>query len=119
MRTGLGMAVLAMVTLLAGCAATIGRMTGEADADRIRRVGQKSDAVVLDISDTGMTVNDDPVVALHLEVRRGDGTTYRATARALISRLDIPQIQPGAVLTVAIDPADPAKVALSGRPGRR
>ncbi|MGV3517325.1 hypothetical protein [Luteitalea sp.] len=119
MRTTLRMAALALAALLAGCGATIDRMTGEGEADRIRRVGQRGEAVVLDISDTGVTLNDDPVVVLHLEVRRGDGTTYTATARALISRLDIPQVQPGATLAVAIDPADPAKVALSGRPGRR
>jgi hypothetical protein len=121
MRMGskLAVAACAGAVALAGCGATIGRMTGEGEADRIRSVGRRADAVVLDVSDTGMTLNDNPVVALRLEVRRGDGTSYEATTRALVSRIDIPQVQPGATLAVAVDPADPQKVALSGRPGRR
>ena len=43
MRTTLRMAALALAALLAGCGATIDRITGEGDADRIRRVGQRGD----------------------------------------------------------------------------
>ena len=55
-----------------------------------------------------------------LDQRTGEGEAKRirsvgraAEARVLVSRLDIPQVQPGAILPVAIDPLDPKKVALA------
>lgn len=104
-----GAAVLALA--LAGCTA-LGDITGEREARRIREVGTAAEALVLAIRDTGMTINDDPVVAFTLEVRPSGGVPYQAETRARIGRLDIPQIQPGAVLPVAVDPADRHKVAL-------
>ena len=102
---------LVLVALLGGCA-VVDRLSGEGEAKRIRRVGQAAEAVVLEIRDTGITVNDDPVVDFRLEVRPVNGAPYEVTTRGLVGRLDVPQVQPGAVLPVAIDPADPLKVAL-------
>lgn len=102
---------LAMSVLLSGCA-VIDRMSGEGEAKRIRRVGQSAEALVLEIRDTGMTVNDDPVVAFRLQVRPISGTPYEVETRGLVGRLDVPQVQPGTVLPVAVDPQDPRKVAL-------
>lgn len=104
------MVALSMVAL-SGCT-VIDRMSGEHEAKRIRRVGQAAEALVLDIADTGITVNNDPVVAFVLEVRPVTGKPYQARTRGLVGRLDVPQVQPGAVLPVAIDPSDPQKVAL-------
>lgn len=98
--------------MLAGCA-VINRISGEGEANRIRQVGRPAEALVLAISDTGMTLNDDPIVAFRLEVRPPDGAPYEVETRGRIGRLDIPQIQPGAILPVAIDPDDPGKVALN------
>lgn len=89
------------------------RITGEGEAKRIRRIGRVADAVVLDIWDTGITVNNDPVVAFRLEVRPREGAPYEVETKARVSRLHVPQIQPGATLPVAIDPDDPKKVALA------
>lgn len=102
---------LALSAMLSGCA-VVDKMSGEGEAKRIRRVGQSAEALVLSISDTGMTVNDNPVVAFRLEVRPATGTPYEVETRGLVGRLDVPQVQPGAVLPVAIDPRDPKKVAL-------
>ncbi len=107
----------AWLGLVAGVAAhgcgLVDRMTGEGDAKRIRRVGRAADALVLEIWDTGITLNDDPIVAFRLEVRPRDGAAYEVETRGRVSRLHIPQIQPGATLPVAIDPDDPTKVALA------
>jgi hypothetical protein len=102
---------LAMSVMLSGCA-VVDKMSGEGEAKRIRRVGQSADAEVLEIRDTGITVNDDPVVAFRLRVRPVSGTPYEVETRGRVGRLDVPQVQPGAVLPVAIDPLDPKKVAL-------
>lgn len=104
--------MLAVGLLLAGCG-VLDRMSGEGEAKRIRRVGQAADARVLEIWDTGITVNNDPVVAFRLEVRPRDGAPYEVETRGLVSRLHVPQVQPGATLPVAIDPHDPKKVALA------
>lgn len=89
------------------------RITGEGEAKRIRRVGQVADALILEIWDTGITVNNDPVVAFRLEVRPREGTPYEVETRGRVSRLHIPQVQPGTTVPVAIDPDDPTKVALA------
>lgn len=103
---------IVLALLLAGCG-VLDRMSGEGEAKRIRRVGRAADAVVLEIWDTGITVNNDPVVAFRLEVRPKESAPYEVETRGLVSRLHIPQIQPGATLPVAIDPLDPTKVALA------
>lgn len=105
---------LLLITLacLAACG-TINRMTGEGEAQRIRAGGIAAIATVIDIWDTGMTLNDDPVVGFNLSVQPPDGEPYAAQTKGLVSRLHIPRIQPGAVLPVAIDPADRSRVALA------
>jgi hypothetical protein len=102
---------LLLVVTLSGCA-VVDRLSGEGEAKRIRRVGQSAEAVVLEIADTGVTVNDNPIVAFRLEVRPVTGAPYEVRTRGLVGRLDVPRVQPGAVLPVAIDPTDPLKVAL-------
>lgn len=103
---------LVAAALLPGCAA-IDKLSGEGEAKRIRRIGMPAEALVLDISDTGMTLNNDPIVAFRLEVRPPSGAPYEAETRGRVSRLHVPQVQPGAVLPVVIDPQDRTKVALA------
>ena len=102
---------LAIGAMLSGCA-VVDRLSGEGEARRIRRVGATAEALVLEIRDTGITLNDNPIVAFRLQVRPPTGIPYEVETRGLVGRLDVPQIQPGAVLPVAIDPRDPNKVAL-------
>ena len=62
--------------------------------------------------DTGTTINQDPVVEFVLEVHSQEGEVYEARTRALVSRLAVPQVQPGRTVPVAVDPADRRRVAL-------
>ena len=106
--------LLVVMLLLAGSGcALVDHMSGEDEARRIRADGIPAKARVVAIRDTGVTVNDNPVVGFDLEVQLDSGEAYRASTRALISRLHIPLIQAGAVLPVAIDPLDRSKVALA------
>jgi hypothetical protein len=103
---------LILSVLLAGCAVA-DRMSGVSEAKRLQEAGTPATARVLKIWDTGITVNDDLVIGLEVEVTREDGSAYTATIpKSLISRLDVPQFQPGQTVSVRIDPADPAIVAL-------
>lgn len=111
MRGPVWIALFMSAWLGSGCALA-DKLSGEGEAKRIRRVGQTAEALVLEIRDTGITVNDNPIVSFRLEVRPVSGAPYEVETRGLVGRLDVPQIQPGAVLPVAIDPQDPQKVAL-------
>lgn len=103
---------LLLTASLTGCA-MVDRISGEGEARRIRRIGQPADARVIAIRDTGITVGDDPVVGFRLEVRPRDGSaSYEVETRGLVGRLDVPRVQPGAVLPVAVDPNDRNRVAI-------
>ena len=73
--------------------------------NRISAKGLPAQAKILKITDTGTTINNDPVVRLLLEVQPPGQPTFQAEAEKLISRLQIPQFQPGAVVRVKYDPA--------------
>lgn len=105
------LAFLVVAIMLAGCAVA-DRMSGVSEAKRLQETGTPATARILKLWDTGITVNDDPVIGLEVEITREDGSVYTATIpKSLISRLDVPQFQPGMSIGVRIDPQDPAKVA--------
>jgi hypothetical protein len=99
-------------------ATLVDHMTGEDEAKAIRKTGSAARARVLQIWDTGMTLNHDPVVRFRLEVHAEGVEPFEATTNAVIGRLDIPQIQPGADLPVKYDPHDHTRVALDLYTGR-
>ncbi len=70
----------------------------------IRAEGILADAEVINLQDTGTTVNNNPVVRLYLEVRPADEPAFEAEAEQLISRLAIPTYQPGSIIKVWYDP---------------
>lgn len=106
------LAWMALAMLLAGCAVA-DRMSGVSEAKRLQGTGTPANARILEIWDTGITVNDDPVIGMRVEISRPDGTVYTAAIpKSLISRLDVPRFQPGAAVPVRIDPGDPSLVAL-------
>jgi hypothetical protein len=90
----------------------VNHMTGEDEAEAIRKTGSSARAHVLQIWDTGMSLNNDPVVGFRLEVHAEGVEPFEAKTKAVIGRLDIPQIQPGADLPVKYDPNDHTRVAL-------
>jgi hypothetical protein len=104
--TGVLGAVLTM-----GCAIA-NQMSGMSLVDELRDRGVSAEARILEIWDTHMRVNDDPVVGFLLEVRPPDRAPYQAKAKGLISIIFIPQFQPGAIVPVRFDPDDPSRVAL-------
>jgi hypothetical protein len=94
------------------CASMIDSFTGEDVAREIREKGLPAKGTVLKIWETGVRVNDNPVVGFLLEIQAEEMAPYEAETKALISILWIPQIQPGAVLPVKYDPEDPSRIAL-------
>jgi hypothetical protein len=80
--------------------------------------GLPGEAIVESIADTGITVSmpgvgpNAPDYKFVLQVTPAGGAPYRVETKALVPRLFIPMVVPGAHIGVLIDPADPMKVSL-------
>jgi len=108
----LSAAALAASILPSGCA-LIDRMSGMSEARDIRKIGLPAQAIILEVWDTGITVSDDPVIGLRLSVRLEGREPYEAVVwKSLVSRVHLPQFQPGRRVPVKVDPADSSRVAL-------
>jgi hypothetical protein len=75
--------------------------------------GVTASARVLDVRDTGVSVNDNPQVELLLEVRPRDRAPFQARARKLISRLNAGMVQPGMSAEVIFDPLNPERIQVT------
>jgi hypothetical protein len=64
--------------------------------------------VILDISDTGVTINKNPYVKLHLRVEPMGMMPYETEVKAMVPRLSIPG--PGDSVRVKFDPNNPEDV---------
>jgi hypothetical protein len=76
----------------------------------VNKIGEPAEAVVLDISDTGITINDNPKVRLKLKVYPKDSEPYEATVSQVVSRVTIPRV--GDRVYVKFDPNNPGNVIL-------
>jgi hypothetical protein len=104
--------LLAAALGLASCAIA-DRISGVSDAKALQGTGIAAEATIQKIWDTGITVNQDPVIGMEVEVQPSEGQAWRATIpKSLISRLDIPRFQPGQRVSVRYDPHDTSRVAL-------
>ena len=101
-----------LISMTAGGCAVADRISGVSEAKTLQEIGEPAEAEIIKIWDTGITVNNNPVVGFLLEVRPAGKPTYQAKTKLRISRLDIPRFQPGALVSVRIDPRDPKHVAL-------
>jgi hypothetical protein len=93
---------------------------GKANAERERllREGVQAGARLMAVQMGGMTmtvgVHRHLQLQLQLEVQMQGRPPYPAMLTTMVSELQIPQLQPGAQLTVRVDPRDPSKLALEG-----
>ena len=77
--------------------------------------GQQGEATILALEDTGMRINDDPRVAITLEVRIPGFPPYQIRKSMTIPIIRMSQVQVGSVVAVLADPTQPTnpdKVAL-------
>lgn len=86
--------------------------------DELRRTGIPTDAVITGIRDTGDRFNDQPQVELSVEVRPRGRAPYHAAVTMIISPVYLPQFQPGARVTVRVDPEDPQRLAVESVTGK-
>ena len=115
--------LLITIVVVAGAGFTMYRVFGglhktAAEESRILQTGTPARAQVMQIQMGGMTVTTGVhrrlQVVLTLQVQPPNGAPYVTQLQTLISELNIPQIQPGSMLQVRIDPMNPQKLAIEG-----
>ncbi len=102
---------LSLLALL-GCTSFMTSVGGGLTPE-LQQGGVSATAQILEIWDTGWTLNDNPVIGMRVMVQAPDRPAFEATIdKTTVSRIAIPQFQPGAVIPVRFDPNNPAMVAV-------
>lgn len=71
---------------------------------RVLRNGRTGEGRILSVAQTGVYINNNPMMRITLEVTPSDGRPFEAETERLINIAQIPQFQPGAVVPVRYDP---------------
>lgn len=82
------------------------------NASRLQKTGIPGKAKILEVKDTGVTINNSPQVKLTLEVKNSFGQQYTAQCRVLVSRINPNAYMPGMELPVKIDPTNEMNVVI-------
>lgn len=78
---------------------------------RVLRGGELGEAEILDLHETGTTINEHPLVGFKLRVHPLSGAPFEAETERVVPRLQVPRVQPGARVQVRYDPKS-KKVAI-------
>lgn len=70
----------------------------------LQKDGIQAQATILEVRDTGTTINQNPLVHLKLQVEPGNRPGFEAETEQVIGRLQVPQIQPGVKVKVRYNP---------------
>lgn len=81
---------------------------------KLLETGIAAPAKVLSLSETGMYVNHQPMLRIALEVAPPDGAPFPLTISRVVSIVQIPRLQPGALVDVRYDPGDPSNAMIVG-----
>lgn len=82
------------------------------NASRLQKTGLPGTARILEVKDTGVTINNNPQVKLILEVKNSFGQKYTTECRVLVPRINPGAYQVGMELPVKIDPKNEMNVVL-------
>lgn len=83
-----------------------------AEADRIMTTGLAGTATVTGLTQTGMSLNDQPQVDMELLVSIPDRAPYPARRKEFVPLILLGRLSSGAPLPVRVDPADPQRVVI-------
>lgn len=79
---------------------------------RLQKTGIPAKAIIKEVRDTGVTINNNPQVKLVQELKNSLGQRYSSTVRVLVSRLQPYVYQPGMTVGVLVDPKDENKMVI-------
>jgi len=82
------------------------------NASRLQKTGLPGTARILEVKDTGVTINNNPQVKLMLEVKNSFGQKYTTQCRVLVSRINPNAFMPGMEVPVKIDPKNEQNVVI-------
>jgi hypothetical protein len=103
---------IAFALPLGGCG-LVDSMDGVNTACKMKTTGIAAQAEILSTWETGMRVNDEPVIGMHVRVLADDRPPFEVDIkRSLVDIIHIPQFQPGSKVPVIYDPKDPTKIGL-------
>lgn len=83
---------------------------GQQERLRLIQTGLDGTADILSVADTGTTVNDNPVVRIHMTVTPSEGAPYDAHIQTMVSRIAVPRV--GDKVRVKYAPGNPEQVAI-------
>lgn len=97
---------------LAGCSSMVAHFGGGV-SEELQQNGVVAKARIEEIWDTGWTINDNPVIGMKVLVLPADRPAFQATIeKTTVSRIGIPQFQPGNLVPVRYHPGNPALIAV-------
>jgi hypothetical protein len=79
-------------------------------AQNLAQTGSDATAEVISITDTGATVNMNPVVVLVLKVTPAKGAEFQTAAQVMVPRISIPRA--GDKIKIKYNPAIPSQVVI-------
>lgn len=82
------------------------------NTSRLQKTGLPGKATILEVKDTGVTINNNPQVKLILEVKNSFGQKYTTQCRMLVSRINPNAYMPGMEVPVKIDPKNEQNVVI-------
>jgi hypothetical protein len=82
------------------------------NTSRLQKTGLPGTAKILEVRDTGVTINNNPQVKLLLEVKNNFGQKYNAQCKVLVSRINPGIYQAGMEVPIKIDPKNEQNVVL-------
>lgn len=92
-------------------------MSSQAKTNKLLQTGTPAQGRILQLGTTGQSVavmgHRHLKLVLTVEVQSPFGAPYVATFEQLISELQIPSVQPGAIVELRIDPQNPQRIALA------
>ena len=86
---------------------------GAQTTEHLKANGRAGTAVISDIRQTGMWVNENPQVEMDLQVTVDGIPPYTTTHRQVIEQIAIPRFQPGQTVPVLVDPENPTSLLVS------
>lgn len=87
-------------------------LTGAKKRAALVKTGSQARAVITSLDQTGTFINEQPKCRIGLHVEPKDRPAFEAVATQVVLLTQIPQFQPGQVVTVRFNPADPTEIAI-------
>lgn len=73
---------------------------GRREKERIKKTGIPAKATIISVSETGTSINDQPLVRIGLEVQPPYDSRFVTTMEYILPHSAVPQMQPGAKVMV-------------------